>query len=292
MEMFEDFKRDSFKVNGVQINARFGGKGEPLLLLHGYPQTHVMWHKIAPVLAGNYFVVCPDLRGYGDSSKPGGLPDHSNYSKRVMGEDMAAVMDKLGFSGFFAVGHDRGGRVLHRMCLDYPGLIKKACVMDIAPTHHMFTTADKEFATGYYHWFFLIQPGGLPEKLIGEDPEYYLREILKRWSGSRKDFDPGAVDEYLRCFSDPQAIHGSCEDYRAASTIDLEHDEQDMDKKISCPLLVLWGNEGFVHRKYDVLSTWSERAADVAGKALSSGHFLPEENPDEVVQELLNFLRS
>lgn len=284
-----NLKNEKIKSNGIDINVAHGGKGEPLLLLHGYPQTHLMWHKTAPTLSEKFYIICPDLRGYGDSSKPKGQPDHSNYSKRTMAADMAVVMKHLGFSSFFAAGHDRGGRVLHRMCLDYPEMVSKACVMDIAPTYHMFTTADKEFATGYYHWFFLIQPDGLPEKLIGEDPEYYLAEILKRWSGKNKNFDPEAVREYSRCFSDPACIHGSCEDYRAAASIDLIHDEEDIDKKISCPLLVLWGNEGFVHRKYDVLDTWKQRASDVRGKALNSGHFIPEENPNQVLDELMRF---
>lgn len=285
------FKKEKIKVNKAEINFVHGGSGEPLLLLHGYPQTHVMWSEIAPELASDFYIVCPDIRGYGDSSKPKGLPDHSNYSKRVMSQDMTELMEQLGFKSFYAAGHDRGGRVLHRMCLDHPSKVNKACVMDIAPTHHMFTTADKEFATGYYHWFFLIQPDGLPEKLIGEDPEYYLREILRRWSGKRKEFNPSAVSEYVRCFSASSCIHGSCEDYRAASTIDLEHDEEDMEKKIMCPLLVLWGNEGFVHRKYNVLEVWEKRAVNVTGKALDSGHFLPEENPKDVLYELKKFFK-
>ncbi len=287
-----NLKQEIIKSNGIDVNVAHGGKGPPLLLLHGYPQTNLMWSKIAPALAEKFYIVCPDLRGYGMSSKPKGLPDHSNYSKRVMAEDIIGVMDHLGFNNFQAAGHDRGGRVLHRMCLDYPEKVTKACVMDIAPTHHMFTTADKEFATGYYHWFFLIQPDGLPEKLIGEDPAYYLTEILKRWSGKNKDFDSETVKHYIDAFSDPECIHGSCEDYRAASSIDLVHDEEDMDKKIECPLLVLWGNEGFVHRKYDVLETWKDRAKDVRGKALDSGHFVPEENPGQVLEELLNFIEA
>lgn len=282
-------KKEKIKSNGIEINVAHGGEGPPLLLLHGYPQTNLMWHKLVPQLLERFYLVCPDLRGYGKSSKPAGLPDHSNYSKRVMSRDIIGVMDHLGFGSFQAAGHDRGGRVLHRLSLDFPDRVSRMCVMDIAPTHHMFTTADKEFATGYYHWFFLIQPDGLPEKLIGNDPGYYLTEILKRWSGSNKDFDSEIVSEYIRHFSDPLSIHGSCEDYRAASSIDLLHDEEDMDKKISCPLLVLWGNEGFVHRKYDVISTWEDRATDVRGKALDSGHFLPEENPEQVLQEMLNF---
>lgn len=287
--LMKNLKQEIIKSNGININVAHGGKGGPLLLLHGYPQTNLMWHSLVPALSDKYYIVCPDLRGYGKSSKPVGLPDHSNYSKRTMAADMAAVMKHFGYDNFFAAGHDRGGRVLHRMCLDYPGMVTKACVMDIAPTHHMYTTADKEFSTGYYHWFFLIQPDGLPEKLIGNDPEYYLTEILKRWSGKNKNFDPEIVKVYIKHFSDPECIHGSCEDYRAASSIDLIHDEEDMKKKIECPLLVLWGNEGFVHRKYDVLATWEKRADNISGKALDSGHFLPEENPGQVLQELVKF---
>lgn len=287
-----NLKKEIIKSNGIDIHVAHGGSGPPLLLMHGYPQNNLMWHKIAPALSEKYYIVCPDLRGYGKSSKPVGVPDHSNYSKRIMAEDIVGVMSHLGFTTFQAAGHDRGGRVLHRMCLDFPEKVTKACVMDIAPTHHMFTTADKEFATGYYHWFFLIQPDGLPENLIGNDPGYYLTEILKRWSGKNKDFDPGIVNKYVKHFSDPDCIHGSCEDYRAASSIDLVHDEDDMDSKIQCPLLVLWGNEGFVHRKYDVLDTWKERAVNVSGKALDSGHFIPEENPGQVLEELLIFFNS
>ncbi len=287
-----NLKKEIIKSNGIDIHVAHGGSGPPLLLMHGYPQNNLMWHKIAPALSEKYYIVCPDLRGYGKSSKPVGVPDHSNYSKRIMAEDIVGVMSHLGFTTFLAAGHDRGGRVLHRMCLDFPEKVTKACVMDIAPTHHMFTTADKEFATGYYHWFFLIQPEGLPENLIGNDPGYYLTEILKRWSGKNKDFDPGIVNKYVKHFSDPDCIHGSCEDYRAASSIDLVHDEDDMDSKIQCPLLVLWGNEGFVHRKYDVLDTWKERAVNVSGKALDSGHFIPEENPGQVLEELLIFFNS
>jgi len=284
-----NLKKEIIKSNGIDIHVAHGGSGPPLLLMHGYPQTNLMWHKIAPVLSEKYYIVCPDLRGYGKSSKPRGLDDHSNYSKRTMAEDIAGVMKHFGFNNFIAAGHDRGGRVVHRMCLDFPEMVIKACVMDIAPTHHMLTTADKEFATGYYHWFFLIQPDGLPENLIGNDPEYYLTEILKRWSGKNKDFDPDIVNEYIKHFSDPDSIHGSCEDYRAAASIDLVHDEEDMDRKIQCPLLVLWGNEGFVHRKYNVLATWKERAVNISGKALDSGHFLPEENPGQVLDELAGF---
>ena len=283
------FSRKTVRTSGVEINTVSGGEGKPLLLLHGYPQTHVMWHAVAEELSSRFFVVCPDLRGYGDSSKPPGEKDHSNYSKRAMANDMVEVMAAFGFESFLAAGHDRGARVLHRMCLDHPAKVEKACVMDIAPTHHMFKTADKNFATGYYHWFFLIQPDGLPEKMIGADPEYYLREKLRRWSAPGARFHPEAVREYVRCFGDPAAVHGSCEDYRAAASIDMVHDEEDMDRKIECPLLVLWGERGFVHRTYDVLDSWRKRALDVRGGTLDCGHFLPEEKPEETSAELLSF---
>ncbi len=291
--MFDSiFEKSKIKTSGAEINLVQGGKGKPLLLLHGYPQTHVMWHLTAPRLAENFHVVCMDLRGYGDSSKPESTPDHYTYSKRAMARDCVEVMESLGYKSFFAAGHDRGARVAHRMALDYPGRIEAACVMDIAPTHTMFKRADKAFATGYYHWFFLIQPGGLPEKMIGCDPGYYLKEKLKRWSAPGAVFDEKAVKEYVRCFSDPAAIHASCEDYRAAATIDLDHDEADFEKKIACPLLVLWGAKGFINRTYDVMATWKEKALDVRGHTLDCGHFLPEEKAEDVCGELIRFFSS
>ena len=283
------FLQARIETSGANINLVHGGKGKPLLLLHGYPQTHVMWHKTASKLSERFHVVCLDLRGYGDSSKPQPTPDHFTYSKRAMAKDCVEIMQSLGYETFFVAGHDRGGRVVHRMALDYPERIEGACVMDIAPTHTMFKLTDKAFATGYYHWFFLIQPDNLPERMIGNDPEYYLREKLKRWSSPEAEFDEKAVQEYIRCFSDPAAIHASCEDYRAAAGIDLEHDEEDLHKKITCPLLVLWGANGFINRTYNVIETWKEKAINVQGRVLGCGHFLPEERPEAVCDELIRF---
>lgn len=287
--MINELKRERISTSGAEINVLHGGSGKPLLLLHGYPQTHLMWHKVAPDLAKSFYLVIPDLRGYGDSSKPESKPDFSTYSKREMALDNVEVMKRLGFESFLLAGHDRGGRVGHRMALDHPGKVEKLCVMDIAPTHTMYTTTDKSFATGYYHWFFLIQPDNLPETLIGNNAEYYLREKLRRWSGKDAEFDENSVKEYVRCFSDPAAIHASCNDYRASATIDLEHDEEDLGRKIQCPLLVLWGGQGFVHRTYDVLATWRDKAVNVTGHPLDCGHFVPEEQPDEVAYELRKF---
>ena len=285
----EGFKELQIKTSGADINLAQGGAGRPLLLLHGYPQTHHMWHRVAPQLSQHFHVICPDLRGYGDSSKPPSTPDHYPYSKREMAKDMAEVMTTLGHDEFFVAGHDRGARVTHRLALDYPDRVKKACVMDIAPTHHMFKTAGQHFATAYYHWFFLIQPDGLPEHMIGVDPDYYLDEKLKRWSAPGARFADKAVAESKRCFAKPETIHATCEDYRAAASIDLEHDEEDMSIKVRCPLLVLCGAKGFVQRTYDIPAVWRERATQVETKALECGHFLPEEAPDAVGEELLRF---
>lgn len=284
-----DFKTMRVKTRGTEIHLVHGGAGSPLLLLHGYPQTHAIWHAVAPRLAERFHVICPDLRGYGDSGKPEGGEDHAAYSKHAMAMDMVEVMSQFGYEQFFVAGHDRGARVAHRMALDYPSRVARACVMDIVPTFHMYTTADRAFATGYYHWFFLIQPNGLPEHMIGGDPDYYLREKLRRWSAPGALFNEAAVAEYLRCFRRPETIHASCEDYRAAAGIDLEHDETDRGRRIACPLLVLWGTKGFVHKRYDVPAVWRDYADAVEARGLDCGHFLPEETPNEVCAELLEF---
>jgi len=288
--MLETLVPMQIKTSGASIHLLKAGSGYPLLLLHGYPQTHIMWHRIAPRLAESFTVVLPDLRGYGDSSKPKGEPDHSNYSKRAMAHDMVEVMSQLGYDEFYAVGHDRGARVTHRMALDHAQRVKKAAVLDIAPTYKMYMTTDKEFATIYYHWFFLIQPTDFPERLIAAQPGYFLLSSLRRWAGDPSAITPEAMAEYLRCFSDPDCIHATCEDYRAAASIDLQHDETDMQQKVRCPLLVLWAEKGFVGRKYDVLAAWRERADHVQGHAIPCGHFLPEEAPEETYKALQTFL--
>lgn len=287
--LFPGFEQKRVAGAGAAINLRIGGKGPPLLLLHGYPQTHVMWHKLAPRFAERFTVVCADLRGYGDSDKPESGPPHEAYSKRAMAADMVAVMKALGFPKFRLAGHDRGGRVSHRLMLDHPQAVEKGAVLDIVPTLTLFSNVTKEFATGYYHWFYLIQAYDLPERMIGADPDYYLKKKIGHWSGGGFQFDPQALAEYLRCFRDPATIHSSCEDYRAAAGIDLEHDRTDADKRIECPLLALWGEKGLMHKTYDVLATWREKARDVRGQAVPSGHFLPEEAPEETYRAMAEF---
>lgn len=287
--MAESFKPLRITTDGAEINLVTGGEGPPLLLLHGYPQNLTMWRKILPRLGRHFTVVASDLRGYGDSSKPAGGDDHGAYSKRAMALDQLQVMNHLGFERFSVAGHDRGGRVAHRMALDHGDAVARLAVLDIVPTHKLFTTADKAFATAYYHWFFLIQPDDLPETLIGADPAYYLDQLLGRWGQTEGAISPRARAEYLRCFSDPAMIHASCEDYRAAASIDLDHDDADLDRKIACPLLVLWGMRGAMHRLYDLLDCWRERASDVRGQALDCGHYLPEERPEETADALVEF---
>ena len=289
--MFEGFERARVEAGDAGINLVRGGEGPPVLLLHGYPQTHAMWHLVAPRLAERFTVVAADLRGYGDSSKPFGSEDHATYSKRAMAADGVRVMESLGFGSFAVVGHDRGGRVAHRMALDHPDRVTKVAVLDIVPTRHVYATVGRDLATAYYHWFFFIQPYDLPETLIGADPGYYLRKKLGGWGTSLDTFAPEALAEYERCF-DEDTIHASCEDYRAAASVDLVHDEEDREngRKVGCPLLALWGGLGVMERIYDVEEVWREYAHDVRGKPIKAGHFLAEERPEETVRELERFL--
>jgi haloacetate dehalogenase len=291
LETFQDHDVD---VDGTRIHAAVGGDGPPVLLLHGYPQSHVMWHRIAPELAERHTVVLADLRGYGDSARPASDPDHASYSKRAMAADQVGLMRQLGFDDFALVGHDRGARVAHRLCLDHPDAVSRVALLDIVPTRHVFTHVDRALATAYYHWFFLAQEPDLPEHLIGADADYYLRRKLAQWSGGDgiEAFAPEAVEEYVRCFSDPDVIRGSCEDYRAGASIDLEHDEVDATagQRVPCPALVLWGEEGFVGQAYDVLGVWSQYADDVRGHSLGGGHFLAEEEPAATLAALQDFL--
>jgi haloacetate dehalogenase len=286
--MFEGFESRSITTSGATIRAVIGGSGPPLLLLHDYPQTHVMWHKIAPRLAERFTVVAADLRGYGDSSKPPGGEKHANYAKRAMALDQLELMRQLGFPRFQLVGHDRGGRVAHRLALDHPEAVDRVAVLDIAPTATMYAKTDRRFATAYFHWFFLIQPFDLPERLIGGDPDYYL---TRNWRGRTPGiFTDAAVAEYKRCFRDPATIHATCEDYRAAAGIDLEHDAADSDRRIACPFLVLWGEQGIIGELYDPIAAWREKALDVRGQGLPCGHYLAEEAPDATLAALRGFL--
>jgi len=290
--LFAGFEAHRIETSGATIHCLTGGSGPPLLLLHGYPQTHAMWHRVAPALATRFTLVCADLRGYGDSSKPAGDAQHRTYSKRAMAQDMVEVMQALGFQRFRLAGHDRGGRVAHRLALDHPDRAERVAVLDISPTRTMFARTDHAFASAYYHWFFLSQPYDLPERLIGANPLFYLRWKIGAWSGSgTTKFDPRALSEYERCFANEATIHASCEDYRAAATIDLEHDQADVDagRKVTCPLLALWGEKGVVHRLFAPLDDWAAVAVDVRGRALPCGHYLAEEAPDETVAGLLAF---
>jgi len=289
--LFPGFTARRVQTAGADIACVVGGSGPPLLMLHGYPQTHAMWHRVAPGLARHFTVVASDLRGYGDSSKPEGGERHVNYSKRAMAADQVALMQALGFPQFRLVGHDRGARVAHRLTLDHPDAVVQLATLDISPTRIMYGKTDKAFATAYYHWFFLIQPFDLPERLIGADPVYYLRRKIGAWSGQGAHFEPRALAEYERCFRDPATIHATCEDYRAAATIDLDHDEADRDDRVRCPLLALWGSKGVVHRLFDPIADWRSVAKDVRGKPLPCGHFLAEEAPEATYEELLAFFR-
>ena len=287
--LFPGFRMLDVETSGTTIRLRTGGSGPPLLLLHGYPQTHALWHKVAPRLAERFTVVAADLRGYGDSGKPATAADHAPYSKRAMAQDMAEVMTALGHETFFLAGHDRGARVSHRLALDHADRVRKLAVLDIAPTREMYRDTGDLFARLYWHWFFLITPAPFPERMIGADPDAYWLKKCGSGSAGLSPFTPEALAEYLRCFRDPATVHASCEDYRAAATIDIAHDEADGGRKVACPLLVLWGKAGVIEKCFDALALWRERAADVRGHALPGGHYLAEELPGEVADELERF---
>jgi len=297
MNWFEDFETRHVEVNGTQLFARVSrglpGPRPALLLLHGFPQTHVMWHRVAKRLQQDFYLVMPDLRGYGDSSKPAGLPDHSNYSKRCMAQDMVALMDALGVGRFGLCGHDRGGRVAHRLALDHPARVQRLCVIDIAPTLDMYAATNFEFAQAYYHWFHLTQPAPLPETMIGGNALAYLHAKLGGWgTGGMAHLESAALAEYERCFCHPDTIHAVCEDYRASASMDLVHDRASraQGEKITCDTLVLWGARGVVQRLFDPLALWQAQcAATVSGQALPTGHFIPEELPQETAALLRGF---
>ena len=288
VDFFPGFERRRVTTSGADINLVTGGSGPPLLLLHGYPQTHVMWRKVAPRLAQDFTLVIPDLRGYGDSSKPPSTPDHAAYSKRALALDQVETMATLGFERFRVAGHDRGARVTHRLLRDHPERIERAASLDIVPTLYRFETIDQKSATGSFHWFFLIQPSPFPEQMIANSCELFLRKMLGL-SGTPGAHEPEAYAEYLRCFSNPETIRATCDEYRAGAAIDLEHDRADRGKKVPMPLLLLWGQRSGQGSGYDMLQVWREHAENVTGHSINSGHFIPEEKPDEAYTALHDF---
>lgn len=295
MSWFDGFEQRRFAVNGTDVFARFGGQRDKpaLLLLHGFPQTHAIWHRVAQHLKDDYFLVMPDLRGYGDSAKAPGLADHSNYSKRAMAQDMVELMAALGCEQFLLCGHDRGGRVSHRLALDHPQHVRKLCVIDIAPTLDMYNATDMTFARYYYHWFHLIQPAPLPETMIGGSPRIYLHTKLGGWgAGGLGYIEPQALAEYERCFCRAESIHAACEDYRASAGIDLDHDRESRarDDKIACDMLVLWGRNGLIEKMFKPVALWQAQCAGrVAGECMPAGHFIPEELHLETARALQAF---
>jgi haloacetate dehalogenase len=299
MALLDGFTHHRIATGTVDIHVAQGGEGPPLLLLHGFPETHAMWRTVAPDLAQRYTVVAADLRGYGDSDKPAdpGDTEHALYSKRAMAADMVAVMAALGHTRFRLAAHDRGARVAQRLALEHPERVERLCLMDIVPGSVVYGTVDQRVATAYWHWFFLIQPAPFPERLLGLDPDFALTSALRGLSphaarGESSPFPPAVVAEYLRCFRDPATLHAMCEDYRAGAGIDLAHEAEDrrLGRRIQCPTLVLWGRQGLVGRAYDPLAVWGEVCRDLKGESLDCGHFLPEERPQDVLRALLDFM--
>ncbi len=290
--MFEDFRDVSTTVDGVHIHAIQGGRGPALLLLHGHPQTHAIWHKVAPTLTEHFTVIAADLRGYGDSGKPPGTADHSNYAKRRMALDQVQLMRRLGYESFAVIGHDRGGRVAARMALDHPDTVTRLVTLDVAPTLSMYEQTSFDFAVAYWHWFMLIRPTPFPETLIRSNPDLYLKQTIGARSAGLAPFTAAAYAEYLRCLSDPATAHGICEDYRASVTIDLEHDRVTLasQQQIRCPFMALWGAQGVIERCFDPLAEWRAYAPAVQGEALPCGHYIPEEAPQQLLERVLPFL--
>jgi haloacetate dehalogenase len=288
------FEYRRIKTTGATINVATLGKGVPLMLLHGYPETHRMWEKVAPALADEFLVVCADLRGYGDSSKPEGSPDHSNYSKRAMARDMVEVMAALGHREFLIGAHDRGARVAYRLALDHPGVVKRLALLDIVSTKAVYEHGGMGLAAAYFHWYFLIQPRPLPETLIGRDPAFWLTTTFKKLSTNPSAFSDAMVAEYLRTFGTPEGIHATCEDYRAGATVDLADDRADVaaGRKIACPTLILWGGRSVVGKMFRPLETWRDLVSSPMGEAIDCGHFIPEEKPDETLRAFRGFFRA
>ncbi|BCB59659.1 hydrolase [Halomonas sp. A020] len=290
--MFAGFEKQMRRVNGVDIAYRMGGSGPALLLLHGHPQTHVIWHKVVDTLAQHFTVIAADLRGYGDSGKPDDDPEHLNYAKRTMAADMAELMSALGFERFKVLAHDRGARVAHRLGVDHAERVERMVLLDIAPTLAMYRGTNEAFARSYWHWFFLIRPQPLPEMLIQADPAQYLQSVMGARSAGMAPFAPAALAEYERCLALPGTATGICGDYRASATIDLEHDQADIDVgvKLTCPINVMWGAKGAIEACFDALAEWRKVATQVEGKALPCGHYIAEEAPDLLLEEALSFL--
>lgn len=291
-DYFPGFEQRRIATSGAEINLVTGGSGPPLLLLHGYPQTHLMWRKLAPRLAAEFTLVIPDLRGYGDSAKPPEGSDSTNYAKRALARDQVETMAALGFERFAVAGHDRGARVAHRLARDHSERVERLALLDIVPTLYRFETIDQRAATSSWHWFFLIQPGGLPERLIGAEAEFFLRHQLAGLLRDPAKLEPEAFADYLRCFRNPETIRATCAEYRAGASIDLEHDRADRGRKLAMPLLMLWGSRSSQGSGYDVLAVWRDHAQDVRGHAIDSGHFIPEEAPEAAYRALRDFFAS